>query len=341
VHDTAQAANYINHFAILGDESWSMERHATALITAVDSSIVHFAERSKAWDQETRISFYTFAGRDQHRCLYYDKDVLRMPSIKGRYRPRGQTALIDCVMLALDDLEKTAQLYGSHAFMLSLFSDGQNNDSRHRPAALEQRIARLPENWTVAAFAPDQYAVMELRKCGFPKGNIDVWDTRSSAGMEEVGRKIRDISDTFMQGRTKGVHSYSARSGRGLFQLRDFNATEVTASLPPLTRGSYVFHSVPADEQIDQFVARVTGRPYQYGRAYYQFMKPENIQPQKEIAVEVAGEVYAGRAARDILGLPDHHVRVKPDQKPGCTIFVQSTSYNRKLVSGTRLLLLR
>lgn len=53
------------------------------------------------------------------------------------------------------------------------------------------------------------------------------------------------------------------------------------------------------------------------------------------------GQVYTGRAARDILGLPDTHVRVKPDHKPGVTIFVQSTSYNRKLIGGTRLLILR
>lgn len=270
-------ANYINHFAIAGDESWSMDRHAAAVVAAIDGTVAHLAERSKVWDQETRLTFYTFASRGQERCLYYDKDVLRMPSIAGRYSPRGQTALIDCVMLALDDLEKSAQLYGLHAFVLYLFSDGENNDSRHRPAQLESRILALPDNWTVAAFAPNQPAIVELQKCGFPRGNIDVWDTSSSRGIEAVGRKIQETSEAFMAGRSKGVHGYSARSGGGLFRLRDFSAAEVTSALPPLTPGSYMLHPVLADGRIDEFVARVTAHPYRNGMAYYQFMKTETI----------------------------------------------------------------
>jgi hypothetical protein len=341
VRDAAPGANYINHIAIVADESWSMEDHARALIQVVDNQTRHLAQRSKDLDQETRITFYTFASCDDHRCLWYDKDVLRLPSLSGLYRPRGRTALIDCTRLAISDLRQTAQLYGQHAFLIYVLSDGQNNDSRSMPRELAADIAGMPGNWTIAAFAPDQTAVWELKGCGFPPDNISVWNTTSATGLEDVGRAMRDTADMWMEGRAQGVHGYNAKSGRGLFKLRDFSAAEVTSQLPPLTKGSYTFHLVPVDERIDQFVARVTGRSYENGRAYYQFMKTETIQGHKGLAVEVGGEVYTGKAARGILGLPDCNIRVKPDQKPGCVIFVQSTSFNRKLIGGTRLLLLR
>lgn len=53
-----------------------------------------------------------------------------------------------------------------------------------------------------------------------------------------------------------------------------------------------------------------------------------------------SGRAYSGPDARKIVGLPDMTVRVKPDHNPDFDIFVQSTSTNRKLISGTRLLLL-
>lgn len=50
--------------------------------------------------------------------------------------------------------------------------------------------------------------------------------------------------------------------------------------------------------------------------------------------------VYTGPEARALLGLPDVEARIKPDHNDEFTIFVQSTSVNRKLVPNTRLLLM-
>lgn len=344
-------ANYINHIGMVGDASYSMNVHASAVVKVMDNTVAHLAERSQFHDQETRVTFYDFADRGDVKCRFYDKDVLRMPSIAGLYRPRGNTALIDAALLAIREMEQTAQLHGEHAFLLYLFSDGQENDSRARPSELSAKIASLPSNWTVAAFAPNQQAVFELKRCGFPADNIAVWDTTSTVGMEKVGEIIRATSETFMEGRKHGVHGYSASSGGGLFKMREFSAADVKGAATPMTDGSYFFLPVSAKERIDEFVARETKKAYVLGRCYYQFMKTETIQPQKAIAVEVvekkAGgpeerKVYTGPAARVILGLPtDHSVKVRPDQKAGCTIFIQSTSYNRNLIPGTRLLVLR
>lgn len=333
---------YINHFVFVGDESWSMNRHKKAFIKVFDGQIAHLAARSKEYQQETRVTVYLFNSRGTQRCVVYDLDVLRIPSINGLYHPDGGTALIDCMMLAVNDMRLVPQKYGQHAICFFGLTDGEENQSLHRPAQLAQTIGAAPDNETYGVFVPDQHAVFEAKRAGFPAQNIAVWDTSSADGIEEVGLIMRQTTDTFMEGRTRGVHGYNARTGGGgLFRLRDFSASEVTASLAPLTKGSYFFLDVKEDGRIDEFVARETGKPYQNGTCFYQFMKTETIQGQKQLAVLLNEEVYTGRAARSVLGLPDTHVRVRPDQKPGCTIFVQSTSYNRKLISGTRLLVLR
>jgi hypothetical protein len=342
-------ANYINHIAIVADASSSMGHLKDSVVKVTDNTVAHLADRSKVHDQETRVTFYTFSSQGREDCVYYDKDVLRMPSVEGKYRPSGMTALVDATLLAIEDLKLTAQKYGEHAFLIYVISDGYENHSRKSPRHLAEAIDALPDNWTLAAFAPDQQAVFALKQSGFPKDNVSVWDIHSVAGIEDVGSVMRTATETFMEGRKLGIRGYNSkteqtavRGNRGLFQMRDFKPADVAGAAVPMTKGSYFTLDVPQDERIDEFVARNTGKPYILGRSYYQFMKTETIQPQKTIAVELNGQVYSGPAARAVLGLPtDHSVRVRPDQKPGCTIFVQSTSYNRKLIGGTRVLVLR
>ena len=53
------------------------------------------------------------------------------------------------------------------------------------------------------------------------------------------------------------------------------------------------------------------------------------------------GKVYSGVNARAMLALPDQEVKVNPASHNAFDIFVQSTSTNRKLIKGTKLLVLK
>jgi hypothetical protein len=332
-----EPANRINHFALVADESLSMTRHASALVKVVDGFVADLATRSKEMSQETRITVYVFNSYQGVRCLIYDMDVLRTPSIAGRYYPAGQTPLINATIQALDELRETPERHGEHSFVLFALTDGQENIARHRASELAARIMGLPDHWTVAAFVPDSMAVAEAKRCGFPAGNIDKWDATSAHGIAEVGERIRTVSADFMQARTRGV-----RGSRTLLTVNTVTPQAAAAMLDPLTPGSYSFAEVPIDCRIDDLVERASGRPYQAGIAYYQLTKRETIQAYKQVAILTPdGQVYTGRNARQLLGLPDCELRVEPAFQPGTTIFVQSTSHNRKLIGGTRVLILR
>jgi hypothetical protein len=327
--------NIINHIVLVLDASASMSHIAQELVDVADNQVKYLAMRSQELDQETRITVYIFNTTHSTQCLIYDKDVLRMPSIAGLYRASGATPLIDATLLALNDLALTPEKYGQHSFLIYVLTDGQENSSRAKPTQLSDKINGLPDNWTLAAFVPNQTSIFEAKKFGFPKENIAIWDTTSAGGLNEVGERIRQTTETFMQNRSKGI-----RGSRTLFTMDAPSIATVTTTLTPLHHGQFRTLDVTETSRIDQFVESELNRPYKLGEAYYQLTKTETIQPQKEIAILTKDGLYKGRGARDLLGLPDYNVKVKPDFIPDYIIFVQSTSVNRKLVAGTRLLIL-
>lgn len=330
--------NYINHVVLVLDASLSMRTHQRDLIRVADGQVKYLARRSQELDQETRVSIYSFSSTVD--CLIYDKDVLRLPSIETLYQIGGMTALVDATLKSLDDLSQTATLYGDHAFLAFVLTDGQENRSRNHPKTLVSRLGSLPANWTVACLVPDQRSVFEAKGFGFPPDNIAVWDASSAAGVTEVGETIRRATDNFMDARSRGV-----RGTRSLFStgLDAVNANTVHANLKALQPGTYDILPVHHDSPIREYVYS-RGLNYVIGKGFYQLTKTENIQPQKQIAIreKTTGHVYWGEAARDILGLPhDVQVRVKPNLNPEYDVFVQSTSVNRKLIRDTDLLVLR
>lgn len=332
--------NYINHVALVLDASSSMAHRAQAVIKVADAQVQHLARRSQELDQETRISVYVFA--DDVKCLTFDKDVLRLPSIAGSYRAHGNTALIDAAIKAQQDLDKTPELYGDHAFLTYILTDGEENRSRNGVAKLQQMMDALGENRTVAVFVPDQNGKFEAKRFGFPADNIAIWDTTNARGVESVGERIRQTTDDFMQLRSTGLRGSRAIFSVGLDAL---NKNTVRSTLRALDVSR--FHQVGVknrkDLDIRTFVETVIGIPYIVGQSFYQLMKTESIQPQKRVLVreKSTGNIYSGPEARDLIGLPQGvEVRVKPDWNPDYDVFVQSTSVNRKLVPGTDLIVL-
>ncbi|MFI1073398.1 vWA domain-containing protein [Streptomyces puniciscabiei] len=340
--------NYINHVALVLDASSSMSHLSRKVVEVADQQIAYLARRSRELDQETRVTVYVFA--DEVKCVIYDKDVLRMPSLEQLYRVGGMTALLAAALKSQRELAQTAQLYGDHSFLTFILTDGQENAS-HRcpdapatdPRALVEAVADMIEtqedNWTLAVLVPDQMGRREAMRCGFPKDNVAVWDATSTQGLEEAGQVIRQATEKFMVGRTKGIRGSRAVFSTGAEAVN--KDTIKAAGLMPVDPSQYELIPVARDAAIRDWVVEC-GHTYRTGGAFYQLSKSEKIQAQKQIAVleKKTDRVYTGPEARALLRLPDVEVRIKPDHNDDFTIFVQSTSVNRKLVPNTRLLLM-
>lgn len=337
-----QPIAYINHVAFVIDRSGSMAVHADGVVKVFDAQIEHLARRSRELDQETRASVYLFD--DVIDCLFYDKDVLRMPSLRGLYAARNRTAMVRGTLQAIGDLKKTPELYGDHAFLVYVLTDGQENCGGNA-AELRSVIGSLPNHWTVAALVPNQTGAHEAKSFGFPAGNVQVWST----DMAEVGEIVRKSVDSYMESRAVGV-----RGSKGLFTVDAGAVTGSVVKAAGLKPVSVVTLAVTTETQPIREFVESRGYAYVIGQAFYQLTKPEVIQPGKLIAVRhrLSGKVYTGPDARSVLGLPGHEVKVAPygghvpsgvsyGAHAEYDIFVQSTSVNRKLVPGTTLLLVR
>ena len=351
-----QPQNQIDHIAYVVDASTSMASRAEETIKVIDNQTAFLAEMSKQTGRETRVTVYVFSDPHNIKCAVFDKDVLRLASIREFYDPEGWTALLDATGLAIEDLQMTMQKYGDHAFLLFAFTDGQENQSRrHSAHSLSTMIKGLGDNWTVAALVPDVNGKLMARRFGFPDGNISIWNVNSDTGVEEAGQTMKAALTNYSVMRASGL------SGTKNIFSTDPNAVNAAtiqaAGLKPLAKGAYQIVPVPKPQptegvlnkdkervwEISSFVAKVNGGVYKVGKAYYKLRKQERVQGNKDLAIlEIAtNKVYVGDGVRAMIGLPEENKTVAPDFNDKYEIYVQSGSSNRHLTPKDRLLILQ
>lgn len=121
------------------------------------------------------------------------------------------------------------------------------------------------------------------------------------------------------------------RDAKGRYRKVDARAVD---------EGRFQQIAVEYDQPIKALVVD-NGLIFKVGRGFYEFTKKETIQAYKEIVIldKETGDMYQGAAAREVLGLPEGSVDIKPTyDREKYSVFVQSTSNNRKLIGGTTFL---
>jgi hypothetical protein len=343
-----EAQSLINHVALVLDGSSSMEEHEQKVIEVADAQIQHLALRSEELKQETRVSVYLFA--DTVTCLIFDMDVMRLPSIKHLYRVYGNTALVDATMKSQQDLATTSQIYGDHAFLTFVITDGMENRSRQFHASqMVNHITTPRPGWSLGFLVPqgDRYGRNDgrqyMQRLNVPADMIQTWDAADLDGFTGAGQSVTVATDSFMNSRAAG-HAVT----RSAFSTgpEAINTTTVTSALDPLPLDAYDVLSVgPADMQMDHFFAK-EGLTYRSGKGHYLLRPQSKIQPNKQIVVvnrksnqAFSDDTVGSPRVRDLLGLPrDVTVTITPNVNHEWKVFVQSKANNRKVLRGTEVL---
>lgn len=111
--------------------------------------------------------------------------------------------------------------------------------------------------------------------------------------------------------------------------------------LVPVEPSRFQMLSVDEEIPIMDFV-ELSGARFRKGKGFYELTKREEVQEQKEVVLveKNTGDMFSGEEARNLLGLPyGERGRVGKDNIPdGYTVFIQSTSSNRKLMPNTKFL---
>jgi hypothetical protein len=139
--------------------------------------------------------------------------------------------------------------------------------------------------------------------------------------------------------RSFGILMDRPRDSKGRFVKLD---DSLASDLKPVPAGRFQILKVDRDCEIRDFVQR-NDLCFQPGKGFYEFTKSEEIRPAREVVLvdRKTGDMYSGAKARDMLGVPLGTMKTLSPRTMKAIpydIFIQSTSYNRKLKADTKFL---
>lgn len=329
----------ITHAAIVLDKSASMRPIWSATQRALNRNIDDIATSARTLQQDVLVSLYEFGYWNDIERLYHERPIKAVLHDNRSFQHRGDTALYDATARAIEDLCRVNTEDGNdHAFLLVVLTDGGENDSRSFTAyglgRLIDQVQRT-DRWTVTFSVPPGSKRDIVRSLGLHDGNVTEWET-SDRGAEQAGVVRAQSLGSYFVNRSQGVRSvqnFYATTDASAITKKDLRQMDNIAS-------EVKVWTVPAEQDIRSFVEG-KGVPYQKGCAFYQLTKTEaKVQAYKRLLLMEKGKkaVYEGDQARSLLGLPlGGNARVVPGNHANFDIFIQSTSTNRKLVRGTKV----
>jgi len=341
------AEELVNHIAFVVDRSGSMGRIKAQVVRVFNNQLDTVQRNAKSAGQKTFLSTYMFHSTvDKPR--HFATPVERVPKLApADFRLGGTTALLDAVGTAITGLQKAKGATNKNtSFLVIVITDGHENASRHYKKSLKGLIQQVQKTgrWSLAFLVPPS-SKNSLTRFGIPKGNVTVWDA-NARGTQVMDEKLSAGLSTFYKPRASGKKSVTA------FFTTDMSKVDVKtlSALKDLSKG-FARWTVDKERSIRDFVntklqaspalRKKLGAAYEPGRGFYELTKPETVQPKKNIAIldKKTKAIFGGDEARKVLGLPaGSNVKVKPGNHLNYSIFVESTSNNRKLVRGTTLL---
>lgn len=352
------AAPKTNHICLLVDRSLSTQGIAPGIIRQFNQQAEQINRQSRESGQSTHLSLYTFSSQADRPLLFEVPLGLvnLLPITDQTYRIEGNTAMLDSVGMAIDDLSqfhRGLNRNDDHSFLIIVLTDGEENNSVNygirnngvnRLASLMQEKSRT-DAWSFAFMVPVGNKNRLVRDFRIPEGNVLEWDTHSSNGVEDYGRAASAGLTRYFQDRSSGKRAVT--SFFAVTDLSNITAKRVAAQLTEVTKqfSKFLVRPMWNKREIKEFCEAEVCNVYTKGNAYYELTKPEIVQPSKEIIVEyiISGKLYSGNGARGLLKLPDTggDIKVKPGDHGNFRIYVESTSVNRHLVAGTSVLYAR
>lgn len=340
-------------YTIVLDCSGSMRSVRAATVNAFNTRIEVLKNLAQQHQQDVYISLLTFGSRvypNQYTNVPLNQIV---PLTVKNYDPDdGSTCLLDGVGYAIEDAKRAIK-GPNDAFLIEIitdggenssvkYSDGRNNFTWGRTQYNKISLPALIDEchrtgyYTIVFQVPPGAKNTLHQGFNIPLDNINEWEATQSGTVEATQRTVGGLAN-YMSARASGAKSLST-----FYQKVDLSQVSAR-DLQKCTDISHQFRMLSVDKEcaIKEFVESKTGKPFVIGSAYYQLTKEELIQPTKDVAIMEKGKttVWGGQEARKLLGLvPGANNKVDPFNLSKYVVFVKSTSVNRILVRGSRVL---
>ncbi len=332
-----------NYIAIVLDRSTSIRSYGLthAVINAFNAIKANLVAKSGLANQDTYVTLITFADRPDVP-LFKHANVNMIPDLDSMsYQPSGNTALLDATAKAVEIFDNVPADENT-SFVVMTLTDGEENQSVFTKAPDLRRMITQREdrgNWTFGFQVPVGKRGFMCRSLGLSEDNVSEWEA-TVVGTQEMAQKTAGGLDNYYAGRAAGE-----KMSKSLFKTTtDLSHVNVKKQLDDIA-DQFRVYTVATESVIRGFVEDKTGKDYIPGTAFYQLVKPEKVQPSKEVVIQEKNtgrgtkKIYGGPEARDLIGLPRNmHAKVTPGNHGNYDIFIQSKSVNRILPRGTKLL---
>lgn len=335
--------------AFVLDASSSIEHYRLTdqLRNGFNEKIRAIRQAAKEHDQDISVSVFVFA--DIVRMIHNDVDINNLPELRNDYAPYGNTALCDGVGQAIQHLKSLKGVKKGDAFLVETMTDGEENRSQFwtfgggysnfgtRADNLVEELKALDslDNWTFAFQVPRGKKSLMV-SYGVPEGCVIEWE-QTAAGAEKLNYMSNVSAGEYVMNRSRGlskVAAYYCQTDASHLKPKD-----LAKKLNDIS-SHFLSYDVPKEMPVKEFIEN-RNHNYVIGCAFYLLMKKEKVQKGKKILIVEKGKktVWGGPEARKLIGLVDGaDAIVEPGNHANYDIYVQSTSVNRLLPRGTKVL---
>lgn len=327
----------ITYYYLCLDESLSMSTLGDDVRRLYVQKINDLFDSAEKTEQKVRGSLIKFSNQVQTVVLHSDRGGLVDDNVVNGYRPYGNTKLFDGVQEAIDK-SKMLNLGPNDSVLIEVITDGEENSSLVSAATLKQhmRDCVATDKYTFVFQLPIGYKNSFVSNFGIPANNVNEWET-TKQGWETTNRVTTQSYGNYMSSRKLG-----ATNTCNFYQPIDVSDVD-NSDLKKLDNVTSRFKTFDVDGEIPikEFVENKANQVYKNGCAFYELSKDELIRPGRELVIAEKNKhtLYGGSKVRSLLGLPTSgNVKVSPYNLGKYRIFAQSSSVNRKLVRGTKVL---
>lgn len=324
--------------ALVLDCSGSMSYIQNKAKQVFNQMVVDHVENANRYGLDGEITLITFSRKAN---IVYAAQSLKNPIdslLLKDYCCDGTTSLFDAVGLAINTLKTNKEKPGD-AYIVMVVTDGHENSSRnytgHDIKILIDKLNKK-DNWTFTFQLPPNHGKSFASNCALSLDNVREWSCNEK-GFSEVSHSNSMGLANYYNVRSKGITRVDNFYVN--VDISDLTKTKVKQKLDNIS-DYYICCHVTYDSDIKSFIERM-GVVYKKGCAFYQLTKREIVQATKDILVREKGksEIYGGLQARNLIGLPQNaSAKVNPVDLGKWEVFVRSTSVNRKLVPGTKVM---
>jgi uncharacterized protein YegL len=324
------------------DRSGSMQPVMRQAIKAVNSNIETIRAAVNESGQDATVSLITFS--DYAKIHFFNRSISAVDPISEdslHTHTEGMTALFDATGEAIQQLlNVTVGTDEDVTYLVNVVTDGEENRSyKFTSTSLKQLMKKVQSTdlWTLTFLVPPGYRHSLIQTFSIPDGNVMEWE-HSSRGVSTYSAASQAGLRNYFTARATGAKSTSTF----YTDAANISLKDVKNSLDDITSKVRIL-KVKQESSIKDFIES-TGRVFVKGCAFYELVpgkkKADKVQNYKQVMVvsKANGKVYSGDAARQMLGLPTYETKVRPGDNGDFDLFVQSTSTNRKLAAGTRVI---